>query len=276
LRRLSIVVLLAGLLLPVSLIAQSEQNNIPLGDIARAYRQEKDQKEAPQSAQTVINNDNLDQIMQQAEKSRLKGIVGFIFDGIGKDVHVTSPDVTCSLSFSALTGPLISDPFAPRDLPRADLAKIDGPATITGDALQVTVYNGTGWQVNEITVGLTIPRPPDASAASRYGSAKLVPAAALSDAPEEKRPDLTVLYHIKGSAAPFTTAVFRQDLSATLRPGQRWSWSIVQAQGIPPKESTPASQDASPSQNTPSGQGLSANQSIPSQVDPGSLAASHH
>jgi hypothetical protein len=67
LRRLSIVVLLAGLLLPVSLIAQSEQNNIPLGDIARAYRQEKDQKEAPQSAQTVINNDNLDQIIQQAE-----------------------------------------------------------------------------------------------------------------------------------------------------------------------------------------------------------------
>jgi hypothetical protein len=191
--------------------------------------------------------------------------VGFIFDGIGKDLHVSSPDVTCSLSFSAQAGPLVSDPFAPRDLPRAELAKLDGPAIITGDALQVTVYNGTGWQVNEITVGLTIPRPQDSNAAATYGSAKLVPAAALSDGgPVEKRPDLTVLYHIKGSAAPFTTAVFRQDLNATLGPGQEWHWSIVQAQGIPPKATIPASQGTASDQGIPSGQGTPSGQGVPS------------
>jgi hypothetical protein len=257
LRRLAIIVLLVGLLLPVSLAAQSDENNIPLGDLARELRREKDKTQAPASAQTVIDNDNLSKIMADAEKARLKGTVGFIFDGIGKDVHVTSPDVTCSLSFSAQSGSLVSDPFAPQDLPRAELVKLDGPATITGGALQLTVYNGTAWQLNEITVGLTIPRPQDTNAASNYGAAKLLPAAALSDSPEEKRPDLTVLYHIKGSAAPFSTAVFRQDLNARLGPGQEWHWSIVQAQGIPPMVSIP------PSQGVPSGLGLPANQSIP-------------
>ena len=255
--RLPITLLLVGLVSPVSLAAQSYNNNTPLGDIARALRRDKKEKEVPPSAQTVIDNDNLTQIMEQAEKSRLKGMVGFIFDGIGKDVRVSSPDVTCNLSFNANSASLVSNPFSPQDLPRAELAKLDGPATITGDALQVTVYNGTGWQLNEITVGLTIPRPPDTSAASSYGPAKLLPAAALSGGPEEKRPeekrpDLTVLYHIKGSAAPFSAAVFHQELNARVEPGQEWHWSIVQAQGIPPTETgiTPNAQPAAQARAT--------------------------
>ena len=53
---------------------------------------------------------------------------------------------------------LLSDPYAPQDLPEGELAKLDGPATISGDTLQVSVHNGTSWNIKEITVGLTILR----------------------------------------------------------------------------------------------------------------------
>jgi hypothetical protein len=148
---------------------------------------------------------------------------------------VSAPDVTCNLSFSAKSGALVSDPFVPQDIPRNELANLDGPAVMSGEALQITVHNGTAWNVREITVGLTILRQPSSSAGVRYGSARLLPAAAGEEEPSGKRSDFTVLYHIKGSAAPGATAVFRQDLGGKLDADQEWHWAIVQAQGIPPK-----------------------------------------
>jgi hypothetical protein len=234
-----IIVLSVGLMLPGRLAAQSDDNSAPLGDIARALRKdkEKEKSQAPAAAPaTVIDNDNFSQVMEQAEKDRLKGDVRLAFSGIGKDLRVSSPDVTCNLSFNGQSATLLSDPFVPQDLPLAELAKLDGPAAIHGDSLEVTVYNPTGWTIREITVGLTIARHSDANTASSYGSAKLVPAVAADDAAAtEKRSDLTVLYHLKGLAAPSTSTVFRQSLGATLQPDQDWHWAIVQAQGTPPR-----------------------------------------
>jgi len=217
-----------GLLLPVCALAQSENAETPLGDIARALRKSK--QNPPDGA--VIDNDNLPKVMEQVETQRMKGNVKFFFEGSGKDIQVSSPDVTCSLSFSGEGTSQASE--SAFDLPTGEVAKLDGPATINGDTLQVTVYNATEWKIKEITVGLTIVRPSSASAAN-FGGARLIPAAEGSDSSAQKHPDMTVLYHLKGMAAPSGTAVFRQSLGVTLGPDQEWHWAIVQARGIPPK-----------------------------------------
>ena len=241
-------VLTAVILPGLRSVAQSDDgNSVPLGDIARALRKEKEQKEKsagqpePPSARTVINNDNFSQVMAQAEKDRLKGNMNFLFDGVGKDIHVAAPDVTCSLSFNAKTGALVSDPFVSQDLPRNELVKLDGPANISGEGLQITIHNGTSWTLREITVSLTIVRPPDAKTTAQWGTARLLPAAAneKEEEPAGKPSDFTVLYHIKGAASPFSTGVFHQDIGGKLDADQEWHWAIVQAQGIPPQSPAP-------------------------------------
>jgi hypothetical protein len=224
------LILLAGWLLPVAAVAQSDNSETPLGDIARALRKNK-QKPAEHG---VIDNDNFSKVMDQAEAQHVKGNVKFSFEGSGKDVQVLSPDVTCSLSFSA-GGTQELQSAGTQDLPSTEVAKLDGPAAISGDTLEVSVYNGTDWKISEITVGLTIVRPADSKAAI-YSGARLIPAAGTSAEPSvEKRSDMTVLYHLKGAAGPFTSAVFRQSLGVTLGPDQEWHWAIVQARGTPTK-----------------------------------------
>src|SRR5262249_23638865 len=207
---------------------------VPLGDIARALRRQK-----AASTSSVVDNDNLAEVMEQVENERLKGGLRFTFDNTGKSFQMSSsPDVTCSLSFNANMTSLLTDPFVPRDLQEGELSKLTGPATIEGDTLQVAVYNGTTWNVKEIIVGLTILRREDAHTAY-YGNARLVPASAENAMPLEKHSDLTVLYHLKGTATPFTTTVFHETLGALLTPDQEWHWAIVQAKGIPPSGDVP-------------------------------------
>ena len=50
----------------------------------------------------------------------------------------------------------------------------------------------------------------------------------------QKLSDTAMLYHLKGSAAPQATSVFRGIVDAGLDAGQDWHWAIVQARGIPP------------------------------------------
>jgi hypothetical protein len=222
-----------GLLFPSGLRAQSEEPApVPLGDVARALR--KQNKEA--ATHPVIDNDNFSQVMDEAQTRRFShSTLLFSFDALGKDFRVSpSPDVTCSLSFNANATALISDPFAPRDLPDVELSKLDGPAAINGDDLQIAIFNGTNWKLQEITVGLTIVRRENTTAAY-YGSAKLVPAAEVS-APVEKRRDVTLIYHIRGNAAPAATALFKTPLNLNLGPDQEWHWAIVQARGVPPQQ----------------------------------------
>jgi len=224
---LPLIVILLGLWLPVSGVAQSDGAEPSLGDIARSLRKD---KPAPEHA--VIDNDNLHKVMDEVQNLKLKGKLLFSIDGTGKKFQVSSPDVTCDLSFSGSATSLLSDIYAPQELPEAELAKLDGPATISGDTLQVSVHNGTAWNIKEITVGLTILREPGTDAA-RSGLARLVPASETTTLLSEKQPDVTVLYHLKGSAAPLSTTVFHETLSAAPSHDQEWHWAIVQARGVP-------------------------------------------
>jgi hypothetical protein len=202
-----------------------------LGDVARNLRKEKGK---PVSQQPVIDNDNFTQMLTEAESRKLASGMLFSFDSTGRNFSVSSPDVTCSLSFSANSTALLTNAYAPQDLPEIELAKIDGPATIQGDSLQLSVYNGSGWSLKEITIGLTLVR--HTSVTSQYaGNARLLPASAVETSVSEKRSDVTVLYHLKGTAPPSSTTVFRETVGMPPAPDQEWHWAIVQAKGIPPK-----------------------------------------
>jgi hypothetical protein len=248
---LGVFLVFLGMSLPVCVAAQSD-SEVPLGDLARTLRQSKEPK--PSAAPTVIDNENLAQVIEEVEHFRLDGKRTFTFDGVGKTFQMTSPDGTCSLSFNANNTALLASPFVSQDLPQSELAKLDGPANIHGDTLEVSVYNASSWNVKEITVGLTMVRREEPSAAY-FGSAKLLPAAADDGVPSDKRSDSTVLLHLKGSAAPFATTVFREKLDANLSSDQEWHWAIVEAKGIPAvavasgatDQSIPASTQESPS-----------------------------
>ena len=152
--------------------AQEEEGDTPLGDVARSFRK----KTAPSDA--VIDNDNLSKVVDDAESRRAAGSKPvFSLDPGPKSFRVSSPDVTCSLSFSAKTTSLLSDPLVD-ELPRSELAKLDGPATIDGDSLQVSVHNGTAWELREVVIGLTIVKRQELrETSSSFGQARLVSAA---------------------------------------------------------------------------------------------------
>mgnify|MGYP001306988561 CR=1 FL=1 len=223
--------------------AQEDSGETPLGDVARSLRKK------PASSEAVIDNDNLSKVVDDAASRRVAGTsVVFSLDPGGKSFHVSSPDVTCSLSFSAKTTALLADPVVLDELPRSELAKLDGPATIDGDSLQVSMHNGTSWDLREIVIGLTIVRSPQpGESRSQPGQPRIFPAAAGDAAqstadPYQKQPDMTMLLRVKGSAAPSATATFRTPLNFALFPDQEWHWAIVRAKGIAPQ--TPAEMPA--------------------------------
>ncbi len=246
--RLILALLVSGLFLLSlpSAIAQ-DAGDTPLGDVARRFRKK------PAASEVVVDNDNLSKVVADAESRRAAGSsLVFSLDPAGKTFRVSSPDVVCSLSFSAKTSSLLSDPLMLDELPRTELAKLDGPATIDGDSLQVTMHNGTAWELREVVIGLTIvKRPEPGSAASNFGQARIVPAAAVGGPQQaqdslQKRPDVTLLLHVKGSAAPSATAIFRTSLNFALFPDQDWHWAIVKAKGIPPQPAPNAAPPQSP------------------------------
>jgi hypothetical protein len=235
--RLTPALLLLGLLLlalPPAVYAQDDTGDTPLGDVARSLRKK------PASSETVVDNDNLSKVVEAAESRRAAGSsLVFSLAPTGKNFRVSSPDVSCSLSFSAKTSALLSDQAALDELPRSEVSKLDGPATIDGDSLQVSMHNGTSWELREVTIGLTIVKRPEADGtASNFGQARIVPAAATGSAQQDspqKQPDVTLLLRVKGSAAPSATAIFRTSLNFALFPDQDWHWAIVKAKGIPPQ-----------------------------------------
>jgi hypothetical protein len=231
---LLLLLLLAAL--PSRLSAQDNTGDTPLGDVARSFRKN------TASSEAVIDNDNFSKIVDDAEARRAAGSsLTFSLVPGEKSFHVSSPDVTCSLSFSAKTASLLSDPIVD-ELPRSELAKLDGPATIDGDSLQISMHNGTLWDLREVVIGLTIvKRPEPGETPSYFGQAQIVPAVAgtapqAQDSPQ-KQPDVTLLLRVKGSAAPSATAIFRTPLNFALFPDQEWHWAIVKAKGVPPQAS---------------------------------------
>jgi len=216
-------------------LAASAQDDEPsLGDLARNFRKNKvgTQQEAP-----VIDNDNLAQAMEDARNRKPRTPEKFILsiDAVAKTIKASSPDVTCSLSFNARAGALLINPVLLETLPLPDLLKLDGPASIQDENFQLEVFNGTDWDLREITVGLTLERKPGANA-EMAARARVIPAAQNSLAPTlEKRSDVTLLYHLKATAKPFSTTTFKENIGITPGPDEDWRWSIVEAKGIRPQ-----------------------------------------
>ena len=233
--RLVAAVALAGVL-PAFLAAQDDGSDKPLGDVARTLR-----KKTP-SSQEIIDNDNISKVMDEVQSRRQSGSsLQYSMDGAGKGFQVSSPDVTCSLSFSANAKALLSSQYAQLELPASELLKLTGPAVVEGDSLQVSVFNGTDWHVSEVAVALTIVKRTGApDEALYYGTARLVPAVAATSPQEsensQKRSDMTVLYRMRAAAVPSETTIFRAPLNVEIGADQEWHWAIVQAKGYPPQQ----------------------------------------
>jgi hypothetical protein len=246
-----------AILRPATAGAQDDPNDQPLGDVARNLRQNKP------SSQQVIDNDNMDKVMDEVQSHRLTGAsLLYSMDGQSKNFQVSVPDATCSLSFTANAKALLSTQYVQLELPASELPKLEGPATIAGDALQVSVYNATDWHVSEVDVAVTIVRAAEAtevpesdastnnvpaSGVPAKDGAKLIPAAASApmanpaDVPKvagnnsPKRSDITLVYKIRAAAPPSSVTVFSAPLNVAIAPGQEWHWAIVQAKGYPPQ-----------------------------------------
>ena len=236
-----------ALLVALSIAAAAQDDDSPsLGDLARTIRKNKSQQQAQQQTQPqpapsrpIIDNDNLTQVMDDAHKARPVNPQKTVFsiDPSGNTVKVSSPDVTCSLSFNSKASALFVRPVLVEDLPLTELVKLDGPGFIQDENLQLQVFNGTDWDLREITIGLTLERKPgdNAEAAAR---GRIIPAA-QNNVPVtiERRSDVTLLYHLKAEAKPFSTTNFRENIGITPGPEEDWRWSIVEAKGIKPSQS---------------------------------------
>lgn len=230
-------VLLIALLCP---LAASAQDDAPsLGDLARDVRKNKlQQPQQPNTALPLIDNDNLAQVTDDAKKARpvKQDKTVFSIDPSGNTLKISSPDVTCSLSFNARASSLLIKPILIEDLPLAELLKLDGPGSIQDESLQLEVFNGTDWDIREITIGLTLERKPgeNAEVAAR---ARVIPAAeGLAPVSVERRSDVTLLYHLKAEAKPFSTTAFHENIGITPGTDEDWRWSIVEAKGIRPSQ----------------------------------------
>ena len=218
---------------PIAAFAQEDEPS--LGDLARTVRKNKTAQ--PQQDRPIIDNENLAQAMEDVKKLKPENRLVFSLDKQGNGFKVSSPDVTCSLSFNARAASLLIKPVLLEDVPVSELLKLDGPASIQDDTLQLEVNNNTDWELREITVGLTLERKPGENA-ELAASARIVPAATGFAPPAlEKYSDVTVLYHLKGTAKPFSKTGFRENIGITPGPDQDWRWSIVEAKGIRPANS---------------------------------------
>ena len=218
---------------PLAGLAQDDQPS--LGDLARNLRKNK----APQQVEApLIDNENLAQATEDAKNRRPQAGEKLVLsiDAVAKTITASSPDVTCSLSFNARAGALLVRPVLLETLPLPELLKLDGPASIQDENFQLEVFNGTDWDLREITVGLTLERKPGENA-EMAARARVIPAAENSLVPTvEKHSDVTLLYHLKASAKPFSTTTFKENIGITPGPDEGWRWSIVEAKGVRPQE----------------------------------------
>jgi hypothetical protein len=233
------------LLWPFSAAAQED---IPsLGDLARDLRKNKVQtpaQQAPDPLHPIIDNDNLAQVMEDKKNARpaKQDKTVFSIDPSGNTLKVSSPDVTCSLSFNARASALLIKPVLIEDLPLDELLKLDGPGSIQDEHLQLEVFNGTDWDLREITIGLTLERKPGQNA-ELAARARVIPAAeGLAPITVERHSDVTILYHLKAEAKPFSTTAFHESIGITPGADEDWRWSIVEAKGIRPSQ-TPQTPD---------------------------------
>lgn len=217
-----LIIVLAVFLLLAAVPSLAQDDEVSLGDLARAARKSKPAEEQPQ----VIDNDNIAVMMDKAESERLNGKPVFSVDPSGKSFRMTSPDGTCSLSFDAKAAALITTPYISSDLPQYELVKLEGGAAVHDGVLEVTLHNGTGWELKEIVVGVTL---------LNQTAAEVQPARLITDSQiEPRRPDMTTLYHLKATAPAESTMVFKGIVNDDLDQAKDWHWALVAARGIPP------------------------------------------
>ncbi|MGA7295251.1 MAG: hypothetical protein WBW53_03465 [Terriglobales bacterium] len=244
----SLPLVLASMLLATFVMPRAAwaQDDLPsLGDLARTLRQNKLKQHPSGPSDTVIDNDNLKDVMNDVEWERpvRENETVFSIDPSGKTLKVSSPDVTCNLSFNARTTALIK-PVLIEDLPISELLKLDGPGLIQDDNLQLQVFNGTNWDIRELTIGLTLERRPgeDAELAAR---ARVIPAAQGGEpVAVERHSDVTLLFHLKAEAKPFSTTSFNENIGVAPGPDEDWRWSIVEAKGVRPSSGEPPIPDS--------------------------------
>jgi hypothetical protein len=229
--RLLVVALAVGTaLIPAPVHAQDDPNDVPLGDVARNLR-----KKTP--ARPVIDDDNLTQIMQQADSRHSFGAsLRFLMAGEGNGFRVAAPDVTCSLSFSSNVKSLLSSQYSELDLPESDRARLEAHASVEGDTLTVSVHNATDWHVSEISVAFTTISSEASDTSVSTGNDK--PEHGSSSETEiglGRKPDNTVIYRMRAVGVPWSAANFSSRLSSQITPGEEWHWAIVQARGYPPE-----------------------------------------
>jgi len=220
---------LALILLCAAAPSHAQDDDISLGDLARAVRKQK----PVEDEKPVIDNDNLPLMMDKAEAERLDGKPVFSIDPSGKSFRMTSPDGTCSLSFDARAAALISTPYISSYLPTHELAKLEGTAAIHDGFLEVTLSNGTAWQLKEIVVSITL---------LNQSGAELQPARLVSTIAaqlEARPPDATALYHLKSTSAAGATTTFRAVVDDELNQTKDWHWALVAARGVPPVPAVP-------------------------------------
>ena len=241
--RLFLMFVLLAPLGAIPATAQDDPDQLPLGDVARNLR-----KKTP-PAKPIIDDDNLPQVMQQADSHRDAGSgLRFRMSGDSRGFQVSVPDATCSLSFTANVKTLLSSQYDQMDLPPGEVAKIEGKAVVEGDALTVPVFNGTQWHLSELAVAFTVIRKartgvvPLSQDGARSNSVDSEPpltremeADAFQQVRPEKRPYVTVIYRMRAAALPWSNAVFSAPLDLELDPGEEWHWAIVQAKGYPPE-----------------------------------------
>ena len=253
-RILFIAALILALYVPAHLRAQEDEPS--LGEVAREARKAKVPESPSSSGQKVIDNDNFASTLDAAEAARITGKPVFSIDPSRNAFRMTSPDGTCSLSFDAKATALISSSFVSTDLPQDELPKLEGQAVIHDDMVEISVHNGTPWELREVVVGITVlQKPVHAEIDLSAGEAKAVSDPSWTGKP----PDSTAIYHLRGSAAADATATFTAILgseSNIFSGNADWHWAVVSARGVPPASlpaalSATASTSLDPSHLTP-------------------------
>ena len=214
---------LSVLLVSATLPVRAQDDQVPLGDLARSLHKDKSANDL------VIDNDNLPIMMDKAQSERLEGKPVFSIDPSGKAFRMTSPDGSCSLSFDARATALISTGFVATNLPQDELLKLDGEAAVHAGVMQVSLHNGTNWELKEIVVAVTILDQP--LGASLEAATLSLPAEIR---PASKSPDTTFLYHLKPTGVTDPQMEFEANLGDDLAQAKNWHWALVGARGLPP------------------------------------------
>jgi len=242
------ILVLIAIALPLSVRAQDGEPS--LGDVARDARRAK-VGEGSSSGQKIIDNDNFSAVLDQAEAARMTGKPVFSIESSGNAFRMTSPDGTCSLSFDARATSLISSSFVSSDLPQDDLAKLEGHALIHDDVLEVSVRNGSPWELRELVIGVTVLQK-TVKDETEMAETQM----ATDPSWTGKSPDSTAIMHLRGSVAASATGTFTAvlggDMNLAVNPNTEWRWALVSARGIPPATSAPPQSLASSTQSGPS------------------------